>query len=105
MRYFFQMAAVAVVCVAVCVGTQPLGAQDTRTVTEPKIPPFCAKLDAQLTAVNGALAAADESKLDTERIQKAIDGCGKGMGVALQAHGAANAFLSGPLELTPGGIG
>ncbi len=77
-------------------------AQDTRTVTEPKIPPFCAKLDAQLTAVNGALATVDESKLDTDRIQKAIDGCGKGMGVALQAHGPANAFLSGPLELREG---
>jgi polygalacturonase len=77
-------------------------AQDTRTVTEPKIPAFCAKLDAQLTSVSGGLAAADESKLDTERIQKAIDGCGKGKGVALQANGAANAFLSGPLELREG---
>src|SRR5579859_8095910 len=77
-------------------------AQDTRTVTEPKIPALCAKLDAQLTSVKGGLAAADESKLDTERIQKAIDACGKGMGVMLQAHGGANAFLSGPLELREG---
>jgi polygalacturonase len=74
-------------------------AQDTRTVVEPKIPAFCARLDAQLVSVNGRLAAADESKLDTERIQKAIDGCGKGQGVALEVHGAANAFLSGPLDL------
>ena len=77
-------------------------AQDTRTVTEPKIPSFCAVLPAQLIAANGALAAADESKLDTGRIQKAIDGCGKGRAVALQAHGDANAFLSGPLELREG---
>ena len=27
-------------------------AQDTRTVTEPMIPAFCAKLDAQLTSIN-----------------------------------------------------
>ncbi len=50
-------------------------AQDTRTVVEPKIPTFCAKLDARLTSANGGLAPADESKLDTERIQKAIEGC------------------------------
>ena len=74
-------------------------AQDSRSVTEPKIPPFCATLDTQLTATDGRIAAADESKLDTDRIQKAIDGCAKGHAVALQVHGTANAFLSGPLEL------
>ena len=41
-------------------------AQDTRTVTEPVIPPFCTKLEAHLTSVNdgtySTLAAADESK-------------------------------------------
>src|SRR5271165_3474380 len=77
-------------------------AQDTRTVTEPVIPPFCTTLDAHLSAINdgtyNTLAPADESKLDTERIQKAIDSCAKGKAVALQAHGATNAFLSGPLE-------
>jgi polygalacturonase len=77
-------------------------AQDTRTVVEPKIPTYCAKLEAQLTSVNGGVAPADESKLDTERIQKAIDGCGKGKGVVLQVHGGANAFLSGPLQLREG---
>ena len=83
-----------------------VAAQDTRTVVEPKIPPFCMTLAAQLTSINdgkyNTLAAADESKLDTERIQKAIDGCGKGRAVALQPRGAANAFLSGPLELREG---
>jgi polygalacturonase len=77
-------------------------AQDTRKVPEPQIPASCAKLDAHLTAVNGGIAPADESKVDTERIQKAMDGCGRGKGVALEAHGAANAFLSGPLELREG---
>jgi polygalacturonase len=81
-------------------------AQDTRTVVEPKIPAFCAKLDAHLTSVNdgkfNTLAPAGESKPDTGRIQKAIDQCAKGQGVALQAHGGANAFLSGPLQLREG---
>jgi polygalacturonase len=84
----------------------PMFGQDTRNVTEPKIPQFCATLEAQLTSVNNGkfntLAAADESRLDTGRIQKAIDTCGKGKAVALQAHAAANAFLSGPLELREG---
>jgi polygalacturonase len=81
-------------------------AQDTRTVVEPKIPAFCATLEAHLTSVNdgkfNTLAPADESKPETDRIQKAIDSCGKGKGVALQAHGDANAFLSGPLQLREG---
>jgi len=88
-------------------------AQDTRTVTEPVIPPACATLDAALTIAGPGhsgmtLAAADEGKLDTERIQKAIDACGKGKGVELRAvpasakGGAANAFLSGPLDLREG---
>ena len=81
-------------------------AQDTRTVTEPVIPPFCTTLEAQLSAINdgtyNTLAPADESKLDTDRIQKAIDACPKGKAVALKAHGAKNSFVSGPLELREG---
>jgi polygalacturonase len=79
-----------------------LFAQEMRTVTQPKLPPICASLDAHLVSHHGALAAADERKLDTRRIQKAIDGCSRNHGVALRTHGAANAFLSGPLELRPG---
>ena len=81
-------------------------AQDTRNVVEPTIPPSCATLDAHLTAINdgkfNTLAVADESKPDTDRIQKAIDSCGKGKAVALVTHGASNAFLSGPLQLREG---
>jgi len=99
-RFLLHTGAVAVV------GSAVVFAQDTRTVTEPRIPPFCTTLEAQLTSINdgtySTLAAADESRLDTERIQKALDSCGKGKAVALQAHGAANAFLSGPLELREG---
>ncbi len=74
-------------------------AQDTRQVSEPKIPASCVVLSAQLLATNNALAEADEAKLDTERIQKALDGCALGKAVELKADGDKNAFLSGPLEL------
>jgi polygalacturonase len=76
-------------------------AQDARHVTEPIVPPACVTLEAQLAAPNHALAAEDEKKLDTARLQKAIDGCGKGHGVYLRTSGEKNAFLSGPLELRP----
>jgi polygalacturonase len=79
-----------------------LAAQDARTVTEPVLPPVCTTLDAQLKTSGRTLAEADEAKLDTARIQKALDKCGKGKGVLLRAHGAANAFVSGPLELRSG---
>ena len=77
--------------------------QDTRNVTEPVIPPSCFVLSARLSAVNGkTLAEGDEDKLDTNRIQKAIDGCPKGSTVELKADGAHNAFLSGPRDLRAG---
>ena len=79
-------------------------AQDTRTVTEPVIPPSCAVLTAKLAAIDGGrtLADADEGKLDTARIQEAMDTCAKGQAVVLKADGARNAFLTGPLDLKPG---
>jgi polygalacturonase len=79
-------------------------AQDTRNVSEPKFPASCAVLPAQLTAIDGnkTLADADEAKLDTARIQKALDGCPKGQAVELRAEGARNAFLAGPLDLRAG---
>jgi len=79
-----------------------LRAQDTRNVTEPVIPAACVKLDAQLAGNGGNLAAADEQKLDTARIQKALDGCAKGKAVELAAAGTHDAFLSGPLQLREG---
>jgi hypothetical protein len=74
-------------------------AQDTRHVTEPKIPPDCVTLTAKLAAPGGALAEADEDKLDSSRIQQALDGCVPGRAVVPKASGSANAFLSGPLQL------
>ena len=81
-------------CLASC-----LAAQDTRTVIEPILPPVCRTLDAQLQTSGSSLAAADEQKLDTGRIQKAIDHCGRERAVVLRIDGTNNAFLTGPIEL------
>jgi polygalacturonase len=77
-------------------------AQDTRQVTEPKIPASCTQLPAQLRAVGDKLAEADDSKLDTARIQSALDKCKPGMAVELKPASGNNAFLSGPLEMRTG---
>jgi polygalacturonase len=81
-------------------------AQDTRHVTEPAIPKACATLSAQLGSVASGqfktLAEADESKLDTARIQNALDTCPKGQAVVLKSTAARDAFLTGPLDLRAG---
>ncbi len=79
-------------------------AQDTRTVAEPKIPQSCTVLNAALAATenNKTLADSDEARLDTARIQKALDSCPQGQAVLLKAGDAHNAFLTGPLDLRPG---
>lgn len=68
-------------------------AQDTRTVTEPHVPPVCTVLTAQ---------HATEQSLDTARIQAAIDGCASGHAVELRASSESQAFLAGPLRLKSG---
>jgi len=79
------------------------GAQDTRTVVEPRVPVACATLSADLTAVaDTTLADVDERKLDTKRIQSAIDRCSSGRAVVLRAAGAKRAFLIGPIALRRG---
>jgi polygalacturonase len=77
-------------------------AQDTRRVTEPKIPPSCTVLTAGLASQGSTLAESDENKPDTKRIQQAMDGCKPGQSVELKAGGGHNAFLTGPLELRRG---
>ena len=81
------------------VATCCLRAQDARVVVEPFFPPFCTTVDAQLHSQGRTLAAADERKLDTARIQHAIDRCGKGRAVRLRVNEQNDAFLSGPLEM------
>ena len=79
-------------------------AQDTRHVTEPVFPKSCAVLTANLTAVDGnkTIAESDEGRLDTGRIQNALDACPQGQAVELKPEGGHNAFLTGPLDLRAG---
>ncbi len=76
-------------------GPLSLLAQDTRQVVEPHVPPAC-------TVLRARLAAGDERRLDTERIQQAMDHCGRGKAVVLRAQGRDQTFLSGPLILRSG---
>jgi len=97
-----RIAIVTVGVMTVCV--LGLWAQDTRVVTEPKFPVACVVLKAELVGVGGVngIALADEAKPDTERLQKAIDGCGDGKAVELAADGAKSAFLTAPIVLKSG---
>jgi polygalacturonase len=81
-----------------------LHAQDTRPVTEPRIPPVCTVLTARLTAPRGVLEEAGEARPDTARIQDAIDHCVPGEAVKLRADRSRNIFLTGPILLRPGVI-
>src|SRR5258708_9783901 len=76
--------------------------QDTRKVAEPVIPAACASLPAALSDQGTVLTDTDESRLDTKRIQDALDACSPGKAVVLKPDGAHNAFLSGPLQLRRG---
>jgi polygalacturonase len=78
----------------------PALAQDTRKVSEPVIPPACATLKAAIGRAGGSILPEDENKLDTARIQAALDACPSGQAVVLQRASERNdTFLSGPLEL------
>ncbi len=86
-------------------------AQDTRTVTEPKIPPACATLFAERVGHAEVLPPEYEKTTDTARIQHALDTCKPGQAVELALGEMAmldvsaptpNAFLSGALELREG---
>jgi polygalacturonase len=68
-------------------------AQDTRTVTEPVMPPACAVLVAD---------PAKADKNDAARIQAAIDKCAPGHAVHLAASNEKREFVSGPLVLKSG---
>jgi polygalacturonase len=88
--------------VAVYPMARTAAAQDTRTVTEPKIPASCIQLPARLRSMSEKLDAADEGKLDTARIQAALDRCTPGSAVELKPSSGDNAFLTGPLEMRSG---
>jgi polygalacturonase len=88
--------------VLIVLASTALHAQDTRNVTEPKLPLVCTSLQAQLRSTSDGIAEADEQKLDSVRIQAALDQCGKGHAVALRSSGPFDTFLTGPLELRGG---
>src|SRR5271154_7215453 len=90
------------VLTALLVGTLTVKAQDTRQVSEPAIPASRVQLPAQLRSVSEKLAETDEKKLDTVRIQSALDKCKPGTAVELTPANGNNAFLSGPLEMRTG---
>jgi polygalacturonase len=52
--------------------------------------------------MSNKLAETDERKLDTARIQSALDKCKPGMAVELKPSSGNSAFLSGPLEMRTG---
>lgn len=77
-------------------------AQDSRKVTEPQIPGVCSTLMARLSARGSRIDESDEGKLDTARIQEALDQCPPGRAVELRADAGHSAYLAGPLQLRRG---
>ncbi len=86
------------------VGVGVAGAQDTRVVFEPKVPPVCKVLTAELTPVNGGLPDSVERHYrDTERVEKAMRHCGDGKAVVLRVgENGKSVFLVGPTRLSGG---
>ena len=74
-----------------------VSAQDTRTLTEPVVPPVCSVL----TAVQSSPAAATRID-DTRRIQNAIEACVRGHAVRLAIGNGKTAFVAGALVLKSG---
>ena len=87
---------------AITLAASSLYGQDTRTVAEPHIPAACVTLKASIAAPHGVIAPRDELKLDTKRIQHAIDACSAGKVVILRPRGNRDVFLTGPLALHAG---
>ena len=79
-----------------------LSAQDTRNVTEPHIPAACVTLKAAIEAKQGNITEEDERKLDTLRIQDAMDHCSPGKAVVLRSDARKSVFIAGPLTLRSG---
>lgn len=76
-------------------------AQDSRTVTEPVVPPSCVVLPAQQGILSGEPTT--ETSVDTATVQAALTACPAGQAVDLSTSGGNNAFLIGPITI-PGGV-
>jgi polygalacturonase len=99
---YFHPAA-ARIAFALAISASLASAQDTRKVSEPAIPRTCITLNAELSSINRrTLPDGDENKLDTSRIQKAINACPQGQAVELKATTNHDALLTGPLQLRTG---
>ncbi|MEY9849394.1 polygalacturonase [Streptacidiphilus sp. BW17] len=88
-------------------GVPPTATGDSRSVSQPVLPPICTTLSAQLAPTNRQFSSADEQNPpDTARIQTALNSCkvsgSSTAAVELTGSGADNAFLSGPLTVGPG---
>jgi polygalacturonase len=79
-----------------------LHAQDTRTVTQPVIPPLCSAHGAEITVTSGDLNTTDNLHFDTGRIQAALNACPSGEAVALTTSGTYNAFQIQPITIPAG---
>ena len=77
-------------------------AQDLRGVVEPRIPPICTVLTAELTPHNGTLPDSVERHYrDTSRIEKAMRHCQPGSAVVLRAGEEGHTvFLIGPTRMS-----
>ena len=92
----------AKVFLAVLLPVLRLGAQDTRTITEPFFPPICSSLDAKLRSGAVGLSPESETSFDTQDVQKALDTCAHGQAVQLRARNHNNAFLIAPIRIPTG---
>jgi polygalacturonase len=90
------------VAVVLLISSSTLPGQDMRKGTEPHIPAACATLDASIAADQGVILPEDERKLDTERIQRAIDNCGAGKAEVMSKSGKRNVLLAAPITLRSG---
>ncbi len=77
-------------------------AQDLRNVRRPVFPAVCATLKARLTSGKALGSISSETRLDSPRIQSALDACPAGEAVALVPSLGHNAFLVGPFTLPSG---
>ena len=98
--FSFHYRRAAVLCLALPFALAA-GAQDTRTVTQPVIPPSCTVLTSTLAIVAGEPAA--ETTFDTTRIQTALNACPVGQAVELSLSGTNVAFLIQPI-IIPSGV-
>ena len=111
MRYAaFCLKFSAALTVALClVASAPVYAQDTRTVTEPVIPPVCSQVQADLAITGGEPSSELNTAHDTSLIETALTAaksnaaCGQGYAVELVTNGGNNGFVIAPIFI-PAGI-